>query len=511
MMATSFAFVTRAYLISSPTLWPELFNLDKVQAQELFMAGIWPFAIAIISCGLITDKIGYRRTMFISAGCYATYIVAAVIAQAIIMAKPDQASARSIAYDLLYWGSVALGFGSGAVEGFINPVIATIFRREKTKWLNRLHAGWPAGLAFGGLCTIAITPLAQRNWLVLVVLLALPVTAYIWALKDLRFPVNERVEHGTSYRRMLAEFGVLGCALAAFLLVKQLSLVPAVALSGLLACLLWVAIVVTYWQFSRSWGRPLLLMMCLMMIPLAISEVGTDSAITGIMEARMKVSGWHPLWVLIFSAIVMFTMRASAGMLVKRYSPIQILCACAGCAALGLLALSDADTILGIFLAAGFYGAAKAFLWPTMLGVAAEQCPKGGALTLTALSGIGMLAAGILGGPLIGAMQESVSRNTIERRLPGIYPTISRQDRYVFGHYAAIDPDKVRALDPVKQDDITKVTRRAKQKSVRYIALFPATLLGAYLGMFYYFKQRGGYRPKDLGGRSIAREVELGL
>ena len=42
---------------------------------------------------------------------------------------------------------VILGLGNGTVEAFINPVVATIFNRDKTKWLNILHAGWPGGLA----------------------------------------------------------------------------------------------------------------------------------------------------------------------------------------------------------------------------------------------------------------------------------------------------------------------------------------------------------------------------
>ena len=34
---------------------------------------------------------------------------------------------------------------NGTVESFINPVVATAFRKEKAKWLNILHAGWPGG------------------------------------------------------------------------------------------------------------------------------------------------------------------------------------------------------------------------------------------------------------------------------------------------------------------------------------------------------------------------------
>jgi len=60
-----------------------------------------------------------------------------------------------------------------------------------------------------------------------------------------------------------------------------------------------------------------------------------------------------------------------------------------------------------IFLAATLYGLGKTFLWPTTLGVVAEQTPRGGALTLNAVSGIGMLTVGMLGAPIIGAFQSN--------------------------------------------------------------------------------------------------------
>ena len=45
-------------------------------------------------------------------------------------------AAQGEAYTLLYWGSVILGLGNGTVEAFINPVVATMFKKDKTKWLN---------------------------------------------------------------------------------------------------------------------------------------------------------------------------------------------------------------------------------------------------------------------------------------------------------------------------------------------------------------------------------------
>ena len=55
---------------------------------------------------------------------------------------------------------------------------------------------------------------------------------------------------------------------------------------------------------------------------------------------------------------------------------------------------------------------AKTFFWPTTLGVVSEQTPKGGALTLNAIAGIGMLSVGIIGGPFIGALQEQSACTT---------------------------------------------------------------------------------------------------
>ena len=39
------------------------------------------------------------------------------------------------------------------------------------------------------------------------------------------FPVNERVASGTSYKEMLAEFGVIGAFIAFYLIFEQLGMV----------------------------------------------------------------------------------------------------------------------------------------------------------------------------------------------------------------------------------------------------------------------------------------------
>ena len=47
--------------------------------------------------------------------------------------------------------------------------------------------------------------------------------------------------------------------------------------------------------------------------------------------------------------------------------------------------------------AAAVFAVGITYFWPTMLGVVSEQTPKGGALTLNAISGIGMGAHDVTG------------------------------------------------------------------------------------------------------------------
>ena len=417
LITTAFAFITRAFLVNGADFWPKDFGLDTVQAQELFGAGIWPFAISIIVFSLIIDRIGYRAAMFFSFICYVIYAFLAFQAYGIVNAPGLEGealkAAQSDAWNYLYLGSVILGLGNGTVEAFINPVVATMFNKDKTKWLNILHAGWPGGLVLGGVLTILLGSQATEDWRILIYLIAIPAVVYLIMLIKADFPINERVAAGTSYREMLAEFGVIGAGIAGFLIFKQLGMVFKWS-DGIIYGLLAVS-VIAYGAYCKSLGRPLLLILCIIMVPLATTELGTDGAITGIMEGPMKAAGHNALWVLIYTSAIMTVLRFYAGPIVHKLTPLGLLATCAGLAVLGLAWLSTASGMLVIFAAATLYGIGKTFFWPTTLGVVSEQFPKGGALTLNAIAGIGMLSVGIVGGPLIGAQVVGKGRQPIPR------------------------------------------------------------------------------------------------
>src|SRR6185312_8496458 len=65
----------------------------------------------------------------------------------------------STSYWVLWFSTFLVGSGNGLVEIAINPLAATLFPREKTHYLNVLHAWWPGGLIMSGLlASFVITP-----------------------------------------------------------------------------------------------------------------------------------------------------------------------------------------------------------------------------------------------------------------------------------------------------------------------------------------------------------------
>lgn len=511
LITTAFAFITRAFLVNDPNLWPAAFGLDGVQAQQLFGAGIWPFAISIILFSLIIDKVGYKTAMWFSFICYAGYAVLALKAHGIISADP---TAKAAAYQYLYWGSVILGLGNGTVEAYINPVVATMFSKDKSKWLNILHAGWPGGLVIGGLITLALGAKAHQDWRVLVYVIAIPALVYVVMLAKARFPLNERVASGTSYREMLAEFGIVGAAIASYLICSQLALV----FTWWTQTVMWTVFAVSvigFGIYSRSIGRGILIVLCVIMIPLATTELGTDGAIAGIMEKPMQAIGGNGLWVLIYTSAIMMVLRFFAGSIIHKLSPLGLLACSAALAVVGLVLLSSASSLAMIFIAATVYGFGKTFFWPTTLGVVSEQTPKGGALTLNAIGGIGMLAVGIIGGPVIGAITEKTAQNAIVEKVSAeAYAQVSKDGKYVLGSYKAVDADKVAELAKTDADTAGKIKAAregANQGALAKIAMFPGFMLLCYLGLIAFFKARGGYKPVVIGGAEKAIESEPGM
>ncbi|MCF6311186.1 MAG: MFS transporter [Verrucomicrobiales bacterium] len=506
LIATAFAFFTRMYLCE--VRFASDFNIDKGTVGALMGAGVWPFAISIILFSLIIDKIGYRVAMLFSFVCYTIYVVMACMAYGAIQGLEGDAlvAAQQKGYNLLYWGSIILALGNGTVESFINPVVATMFSKDKTKWLNILHAGWPGGLVLAGLITIAMADIAESgDWRLVIGVIAVPAVIYVVMLMKAKFPVNEREAAGVSYREMLGEFGAFGALIAFGLIFAQLGLVFGWSLG--VSAVLAVAVAVAFGVYTKSMGRGFMAVVIIIMMPLATTEIGTDGWISGLMAVPMKEAGFNAGWVLVYTSAIMTVLRFFAGPIVHKLSPIGLLVISAVLAIAGLFALSQTGNsgLLVIFAAATLYGFGKTFFWPTMLGITAEQCPKGGALTLNAISGIGMIAVGVLGFPFIGVLQEKTASANLQNTLPEVAQTVLIEKDGILGGYQAIDPEKAAGLADEAATTAIAVANQAGQFSaLGKMAMFPVFMLLCYLGLFFYFKSKGGYKAQVLPG-SVAK------
>ncbi|PAW71246.1 MAG: MFS transporter [Verrucomicrobiia bacterium Tous-C5FEB] len=501
LITTSYAFISRMILCGGDFISD--FGLDKVAVGELQGAGIWPFGVSIIIFSLFIDKIGYKTAMVFSFISYLAYTALAIMAYSAIQGVEGDAlvAAQAKGYKLLTWGSIILGLGNGAVEAYINPVVATIFRKDKVKWLNILHAGWPAGLVLGGLCTIALA--SNADWRITLGLILVPAIIFFFMLIGAKFPKSEREQAGVGYVDMLKELGIFGAFVGFGLVVAELGRV--FAWPQTLSWALTLLIVGAFAVITKSFGRIILAILIIIMMPLATAEIGTDGWISSLMEGPMKAAGHHPAWVLVYTSAIMMVLRFFAGSIVHRISPLGLLAGCSLLAIIGLTWLSKTNGagMLVIFSAATLYAVGKTFFWPTMLGVTSEQCPKGGALTLNAMGGIGMLAVGILGFPFIGFLQESSATAKLQSSNPAIYETVTVQKNYLLGDYKAIDPVKSAAItETADAEAIKSATTTGQFSALGKMAIFPAFMLVCYLGLIAYFRSRGGYKPVNLGDQN---------
>src|SRR5205085_1145892 len=233
--------------------------------------------------------------------------------------------------------------------------------RQKTHYLNILHAGWPGGLILGGvLAYFFVGPeatVSHLRWEIPMGFFLIPVLIYGFITVKERFPISEARAAGLEFAEMIREF-----------------------------------------------AAPVFLLLLVLHALVGYVELATDSWITNIMEPVMGSA----VLLLVYTSAIMFVLRFFAGPIVERFNPLGLLFVSSliGVTGLYLLGQTSNTTVMRIVAASTIYGIGKAFLWPTMLGVVGERFPKGGALTMGTGGGIGMLSAGLLGGPGIGYKQD---------------------------------------------------------------------------------------------------------
>lgn len=484
-------------------------DLTNQQVGEVFGASLWPIALTMIGFSLVIDRTGYKVPMVIAF---------------LLQAGSGVGTFLADGYFGLYFSALAAGLGHGIVEAVINPVCAAVYPKEKTKWLTILHAAWPAGLVLGTLLVIGGDAAVEGGmaWRAHALWILVPAVPYLVMYLPCKFPIDERVQAGVGYVEMLRQVGFLTAFLASGLMIYeagnqvcQLGEIERPDRWFEMSLGLGALVGLGFGLWVKSVGRPLFFLMCLLMIPVATAELGTDGWIKGLMTPVLAGQKIDPAMALVFSASIMLILRVFAGSVLKFFSPPGLLCISGIFSAVGLFWLSSAAG-WAVFLAFVLYALGQTYYWPCVLGFVSERYPKGGALTLNTVSAIGLLSAGIVGTPLLGAAFDGSIHGTVTKEAPALAEAASGEGHFMWMSHERIDPKKAEAfVASLPEDERAAVTgvyqqagpagqaqgvaqRQAGRDVLRYAVRFPALLFVVFGLIALYFRSRGGYRPVEL-------------
>ena len=534
ILAAGVGFSIRAGILGQ---WAEQYGFTQTELGAITGGGLTGFGIIILLSSLIADRIGFGPLMF---AAFVMHLVSAALTLATGAAY--EAGGKPLAFQCLFWGMFLFAIGNGIAEAVVNPLVATLFPNKKAHYLNILHAGWPGGLILGGLASYFMAGGAGAKpvpWQFQISLFLAPVVLYGLMMLGQRFPKSEASSSGVSYRDMLGELGLVGaaviCALLALFFKSDLGLSPLVA-GGIAAGLLVAFGAATGFRFGHLLLAALLLIQGLV----GYVELGTDSWISKITGTIMN-SPANGLLLFVYTSGLMFILRFFAGPIVERISPLGLLAVSALFGAAGLTLLGNAQGALMCILAATVYGIGKTFLWPTMLAVVSEQFPKGGAITIGAAGGVGMLAAGLLGGPGIGFLQDQNASSKLLESNEAVYDRYKapKENEFLWMKTVGLDGSKVgvledggkeaeRALELMTKDNAKPEAVAAQKKLVdwwtssagpesandkplveqaglfggrqalKLTAFVPAAMFVCYALLLGWFAMRGGYKARGM-------------
>jgi len=497
LMAAGVGFGIRVMSIG---IWSDEFSISGQEAGALFGASLWPIAVGMILFSLIVDRIGYKISMLLAA---AFFIVSCIWT----IGTKD--------FNSLKYSFIMYGFAHGIVEACINPLCATIYKTEKSKMLNILHASWPAGVALGAILFLLLgaadSPLLSEgaapfmSWRGMFWFVLTPVIAFgIMFLLCHQYPQDERVEANVSYLDMMREFGGLGIFLAATFLFYQFSEVAGTLVDGnqriLTSLAVGAALGLASAIYLKSAGKILFFILCLTMIPLATAELATDAWIQKLMQPLFQRDyELNSGWAIVCSSLIMMTLRFFAGVPLKYMSPPILLVVSAVFSTAGLLILSEAAGFT-IFIAFALYAVGQTFYWPTVLGFTAEQFPKGGAMTLNTVSAMGLLTLGVFGVPMLGAASDKYNAELVKVEAPAIYETQKSEQNFFGWSFEKVDMAAVQTelnlpADSAEQKEFSNKVEDNQRRVLKFAAYFPAILGVSYLLIALFYRSKGGYKP----------------
>jgi MFS family permease len=479
--------------------WAKEFGFTGAQLGAIGGMGFNGFCFGIIIGGVVVDKIGYGKLV---VAAFLLHVVSALV---------TFTAAGSNAYMVLSLGMFIFAFANGTLEAVANPLVATLFPENRTHYLNILHASWPAGMVIGVIIGWFLDDKLEINWRIQLALYLIPTVAYGLMFMGQKFPKSEAAEKGASLGEMFKDVGLLGAAVICFLLTFFFAdfFKGVIGLdAGVAKTIGWViggALMIAVGVITRfSLGSILLFVLFVTHAIVGAVELGTDGWIQNITGNLFTPEQGKALF--LWTSAIMFGLRFCAHFIEKTLglSPVGLLAVCSALACGGLTLAAGMNTFPTALIALGIYAFGKTFFWPTMLAVASDRFPRTGAVAISIMGGIGMLSAGIIGGPGLGYCKDRYSGEALMASNPALYETYKAAEPSKFLN---IDSSAALGLDGKKLSEAKEAKEKtADQKAVvaadqagdratlKTDSYLPLTMTIIYVLLLLYFKTIGGYR-----------------
>ena len=471
--------------------WGKEFGFTATQLGAIGGAGFTGFCFGIIIGGVIVDKIGYGKLVILA---FAAHIISAIVTFG--ANSPDNA------YKMLTAGMFIFAFANGTLEAVANPLVATLYPKNRTHFLNILHASWPAGMIIGVVLGWFLDDKMQLHWKVQLALYLIPTVVYGLMFFGQHFPKSEASQKGASLGEMFKDVGILGAAVVGYLLVQFFATnvgLPAAAAWGLGAVMVIAVALITKFSF----GSILLFVLFITHALVGAVELGTDGWIQNITGNLFSSEQGKALF--LWTSAIMFLLRFCAEWIEKtlKLSPVGLLLLCAVLAVVGLQLASGMQTFTMALIALGIYAVGKTFFWPTMLAVVGDRFPRSGAVAMSIMGGIGMLSAGLIGGPGLGYSKDRFAAESLKGSNAALYEQVKAAEPSKFLFLApvnAIDGKKLAEAKEAKekspdQQAIVAADQKGDRATLKVDSYIPLTMAAIYLLILLYFKGIGGYKP----------------
>ncbi len=508
ILAAGIGFGVRGGILAN---WGADFGFTGAQLGAIGGAGFTGFCFGIIIGGVVVDKIGYGKLVF---AAFLFHVLSAFITFA-----ASKGQAQETAYMFLYLGTFVFALANGTLEAVANPLVSTLFPKNRTHYLNILHASWPAGLVVGGIIGWTLGE-GGVSWKIQLGLFLIPTVLYGLAFMGQSFPKSEAAAKGLKFSEMMKEVGLLGslvaCALIGLFVKDQLGGILAfftgsaffssttwTVISWGVALLLWL---VVGGNTGFSVGAFLLFVLFITHALVGAVELGTDGWIQNITGNILSSKEGKILFV--FTSLLMFSLRFCAHFIEKnlKISPIGLLLICAILGSVGLQLVSGIETFAGAMVALSVYAVGKTFFWPTMLAVVGDRFPRTGAIAMSVMGGIGMMSAGLLGGPGLGYAKDRFTTEHLAATSPAVYEqyqAATPSKFLVFKEVTGLDGTKLSAAQTATtrtpdQQAVAAASIIGDRKTLKADSFIPAVMAAIYLLLLLYFKSIGGYKPVQI-------------